>query len=42
MHSEPQHYEMKRQIHHTPLSLPPGKQLLIPTGCEAGWAPEPV
>jgi hypothetical protein len=25
-----------------PAALPPGKELLVPTGWEAGWAPKPV
>jgi hypothetical protein len=27
---------------HTPAALPPEKQHPLPTGQEAGWAPEPV
>jgi hypothetical protein len=27
---------------HAPAALPPGKEPLIPTGWEAGWAPEPA
>jgi hypothetical protein len=27
---------------HTPAALPPGKEPPVPTGQEAGWAPEPV
>jgi hypothetical protein len=26
---------------HDPAALPPGKDPLVPTGQEAGWAPEP-
>jgi hypothetical protein len=26
---------------HAPAALPPGKEPLVPTGEEAGWAPEP-
>jgi hypothetical protein len=33
--------EMSGQFH-TPAALPPGKELPIPTGYEAGWALEPV
>jgi len=27
---------------HAPAAFPPGKELLVPTGWGAGWAPEPV
>jgi hypothetical protein len=27
---------------HAPAALPPGKELPVPIGKEAGWAPEPL
>jgi len=27
---------------HAPAALPPEKEPLVPIGCEAGWAAEPV
>jgi hypothetical protein len=27
---------------HAPAALSPGKELPVPTGAEAGWAPEPI
>jgi len=33
--------EISGQLH-TPATSPSGKELLIPIGQEAGWAPEPV
>jgi len=33
--------EMSGQLH-APTVLTPGKEPLVPTGFEAGWAPEPV
>jgi len=33
--------EVNGQLH-DPAALPPGKEPLVPTGWEAGWAPEPV
>jgi hypothetical protein len=32
--------EVSGQLH-APAALPPGKETLVPTGQEAGWAPEP-
>jgi len=33
--------EVNDQLH-APAALSPGNELLLPTGYEAGWAPEPV
>jgi len=33
--------EVSGQLH-APTALPPGKEPLVPIGCETGWAPEPV
>jgi len=33
--------EVSGQLH-APAALPTGKESLVPTGYEAGWAPEPV
>jgi hypothetical protein len=33
--------EVSGQIH-APAALPPGKEPLVTTGKEAGWAPDPV
>jgi len=33
--------EVSSQLH-APVALPPGKELLVPTGEEAGWVPEPI
>jgi hypothetical protein len=39
--SKPRHLtEMNGQLH--ALVLPPGKEVLVPIGHEAGWDPEPV
>jgi hypothetical protein len=32
--------EVSGQLH-APAALPPGKEAMVPTGQEAGWAPEP-
>jgi len=33
--------EVSGQLH-APAAVPPGKEPLVPTGKQAGWAPEPA
>jgi len=42
MHSEPRHWMQVTGKLHALTDLPTGKEPLVPTGWETGWAPGPV